>query len=185
MDLSKIKGPAPTTANEKFAQLERLKLVPHGFPGQLGPSFNLTVGTGYQLMAPNSEAVLSLGWPEYVDFFPGQSFADLPISSSVGEAPSVRIATQGSPTGDLLIDCSIDPGNSNVKFQFEDSDITTTWHDKAIVTPAAGHVFYGIGPVPLDPSNGVPTWRFIRLQATSDSPSGYWQFFGCELTFST
>jgi len=131
-----------------------------------------------------SDALLYFGLPDDVYFLGIQSFADFQIHRANTSEPNMQIETTGSPTKSLLFDCSIGGFDPNVPpiFQFEQSFQFGQWINKSIVTPSAGHVFYGISPVDWG-SDGIANYTTIRLQPTPDSPGNVWQFFGCELTF--
>jgi hypothetical protein len=177
--LSRKSPPVPATTALKLAELKRW--FPHG--GSLGAPVTISPDQPNLVLAANSLATLDFFGADWVHTYAWDHVAIFQAKAASGFVPYVEITVQGSPTEDLFFDCSISP-DATGSFQFQETDQYGSWQGASTVTPTADHVFYGIGPIPLDPINGVPTWRGVRLMSSSGNSSG-WDFFGCELSLAS
>jgi len=202
IDLATIKHPTPTTADQKLAMIGQIwKLPPaspQGSPGAM-TSLDVNVSNGgfAEIISASliADAELYFGGAEDVYFYPNEGgypnmgFADFAIHPANSQEPNIQITTSAymaNTTFTALADCMVAGWNTETPpvFQFDQSSNGWfgPWTNTAVVTPSAGHVFYGFSIPPLDPYGSVPN-TLIRLQPTPDSPDLVWQFWGCELTF--
>jgi hypothetical protein len=146
---------------------------------------------GYNSQTVNAEAWLIFGNAGDVFFYPNEGgypnmgFADFAIHPPNIQEPDVQIWTAAYPATSALVDCMVDGWNTGAPpvFEFDQgASELGPWTSTSIVTPSAGHVFYGFSIPPLD-SFGVESTVIIRLEPTPDSPNIVWRFWGCELTY--
>jgi hypothetical protein len=189
IDLADVVRPEPSTKESILNEMRarRFPLPPSPQADiQMGPTATLDISNGdVQLYDGN----LSYGWTAILDlsakgrvwFGKTDAFAQFELRRPGGFESSVFIRMQMHFTKSILIDCRV-RGPETLVFQFEQSDGWGPWINKAVVTPANGHVFYGVGPF-QPPGSGVPHFTTIRLQPTLDFQGvSTWEFFGCDLT---
>jgi hypothetical protein len=197
IDLASVKRPAPTTAEQKLAEIRQIwKGQPAGPQGSPSPmsSLDINVSAGYASINSqtlNAEAWLIFGNAGDVFFYPNEGgypnmgFADFAIHPPNIQEPDVQIWTGAYPATSALVDCTVDGWNTGAPpvFEFDQgASVLGPWTSTSIVTPSAGHVFYGFSIPPLDSFGGEST-VIIRLEPTPDSPNIVWRFWGCELTY--